>query len=115
MANSETSRSRAPRGTMNVTDAFFAALNELPELRRAEVAKAAQLAIRDSLKLTRDKAKAAKVAARTRVAPAAKKAGAKAAAVKTAALKKTVAKMAAPATKKPASPRKSRTNATESV
>jgi hypothetical protein len=110
MANSETSRSRAPRGTKNVTDAFFAALNELPELRRAEVAKAAQLAIRDSLKLTRDKAKAAKVAARTRVAPAAKKAGAK-----TAPVKKTVAKKAAPAARKTASPRKLRTNVTEAV
>jgi hypothetical protein len=110
MANNETSRSRAPRGTKNVTDAFFAALNELPELRRVEVAKAAQLAIRDSLKLTRDKAKAAKVAARTRVAPAAKKVGAKAAA-----LKKTVAKKAGPAAKKLASPRKSRTNVTEAV
>jgi hypothetical protein len=110
MANTETSRSRAPRGTKNVTDAFFAALNELPELRRAEVAKAAQLAIRDSLKVTRDKAKAAKIAARTRVAPAAKKAGAK-----TAPLKKTVAKKASPAAKKAASPRKPRTNATEAV
>ena len=110
MANTETSRSRAPRGTKNVTDAFFAALNELPELRRAEVAKAAQLAIRDSLKVTRDKAKAAKIAARTRVAPAAKKASAK-----TAPVKKTVAKKASPAAKKAASPRKPRTNATEAA
>jgi hypothetical protein len=77
MVNSDTARSRAPRGTKSVTDAFFSALHELPEIRQGEVAKAAQIAIRDALKLARDKAKAAKLSARARVAPAAKKMRAK--------------------------------------
>ena len=64
MVNSDTARSRAPRGTKSVTDAFFSALHELPEIRQSEVAKAAQIAIRDALKLARDKAKAAKLSAR---------------------------------------------------
>ncbi|MCW3476186.1 hypothetical protein [Limobrevibacterium gyesilva] len=47
-----------------MTEAFFAALNEIPEARQAEVAKAAQSAIRDALKVARDKAKAAQAAER---------------------------------------------------
>ncbi|HEY2132036.1 MAG TPA: hypothetical protein VGH36_03535 [Acetobacteraceae bacterium] len=97
MANSDTARSRAPRGTKSVTDAFFSALHELPEIRQSEVAKAAQIAIRDVLKLARDKAKAAKLAARARVAPAGKKMRAK-----------PIAKKATPAAKKLVTSRKPR-------
>lgn len=52
-------RTRAPRGTKSVSDAFFAALRDIPEARRTDVARAAQIAIRDELKVMRDKAKAA--------------------------------------------------------
>jgi hypothetical protein len=97
MVNSDMARSRAPRGTKSVTDAFFAALHELPEFRQSDVAKAAQIAIRDALKLARDKAKAAKLSARVRVAPAAKKMRAK-----------PIAKKAAPVAKKSVSARKPR-------
>ncbi len=94
MANSETPRGRAPRGTKTVTDAFFAALHAVPEPRQAEVAKAAQTAIRDLLKLARDKAKAARAAKRGRPATVAKTG------LKAVASKKTVAKKAAPVAKK---------------
>src|SRR5579863_8320503 len=48
MAVSDT-RTRAPRGTKTLTQAFFSALAEIPEERRDEVAKAAQSAIREEL------------------------------------------------------------------
>ena len=60
MSDTETARTRAPRGSRAVAQAFLAALNEIPEARQAEVAKAAQAAIRDALKLQRDKARAAR-------------------------------------------------------
>jgi hypothetical protein len=50
MAITESTRVRAPRGTKTLTQAFFAALDEIPEPRRAAVAKAAQLAIREELR-----------------------------------------------------------------
>jgi hypothetical protein len=43
-------RQRAPRGSRTVSQAFFAALDAIPEARRQEVAKAAQAAIREELK-----------------------------------------------------------------
>jgi hypothetical protein len=43
-------RQRAPRGSRTVSQAFFAALDAIPEGRRKEVAKAAQAAIREELK-----------------------------------------------------------------
>src|SRR5579875_2424190 len=52
MAVSET-RTRAPRGTKYLTQAFFAALAEIPEERRDAVAKAAQSAIREELQARR--------------------------------------------------------------
>jgi len=44
-------RQRAPRGSRTVSQAFFAALEAIPEARRQEVAKAAQAAIREELKV----------------------------------------------------------------
>ncbi len=46
---------RAPRGAKPVTKAFFTALDAVPDAMRAAVAKAAQVMIRDQLKLRRDK------------------------------------------------------------
>ena len=59
MAKSETASPRAPRGTKSVSQAFFAALDAIPEASRAAVAKAAQAMIRDEIKSQREKAKAA--------------------------------------------------------
>lgn len=50
---------RAPRGTKSVSQAFFAALESIPEAARSTVAKAAQTAIRDELKARREKIKMA--------------------------------------------------------
>ncbi len=72
MAKLETTATRAPRGTKPVSQAFFTALDALPEAQRAAVAKAAQVAIRDELKLRREKVKAA--AAKVKARPPAPKA-----------------------------------------
>ena len=81
---------RSPRGAKPVSQAFFEALESIPEATRAAVAKAALAMIRDDLKAMRDKAKsfaakekarkpaAAKTAAKASVAKANKKAAAKA-------------------------------------
>ena len=58
VANSETTVTRAPRGTKPVSQAFFVALDAIPEATRAAVAKAAQVMIRDELKARREKIKA---------------------------------------------------------
>ncbi len=71
MAKAETATTRAPRGTKPVSQAFFAALDSVPEIQRAAVAKAAQVMIRDELKLRREKVKAAAVKVKAR-APARK-------------------------------------------
>jgi hypothetical protein len=71
MAKAETATTRAPRGTKPVSQAFFAALDSVPEIQRAAVAKAAQVMIRDELKLRREKVKAATAKAKAR-APARK-------------------------------------------
>ncbi len=52
--------SRAPRGTRMVAQAFFQAVEEIPEDRRADVVKAALSLIRDQIKESREKARAAK-------------------------------------------------------
>ncbi len=52
-------RQRAPRGSRTVSQAFFAALDSIPEARREEVAKAAQAAIKEELKLLQRKRAAA--------------------------------------------------------
>jgi hypothetical protein len=59
MAKAATS-SRAPRGTKVLTQAFFSAAEEIPEGQRDAVVKAAFVAIRDTLKEAREKAKTAK-------------------------------------------------------
>ncbi len=51
---------RAPRGTRTVAQAFFQAVDEIPEDRRAEVVRAALGLIRDQIKEAREKALAAK-------------------------------------------------------
>ncbi len=72
MLKAETTPTRAPRGTKPVSQAFFTALDAVPEASRAAVAKAAQVMIRDELKARRDKMKAAasKEKARAKPAPA---------------------------------------------
>jgi hypothetical protein len=54
MAQSATTR--APRGTKVLAKAFFTAAEEFPEARRLDVIKAALVAIRDQLKVAREKA-----------------------------------------------------------
>ncbi len=66
MLKAETASTRAPRGTKPVSQAFFTALDAVPEASRAAVAKAAQAMIRDELKTRRDKMKAAVVKEKTR-------------------------------------------------
>ena len=55
MAIADTTRSRAPRGTKSLTQAFFSALADIPEDRRDAVARAAQSAIREELQARRIK------------------------------------------------------------
>ncbi len=57
MAISAASRPRAPRGTKILTQAFFAALNDIPEIQQEAVAKAALVAVKEQLQLRRQKAK----------------------------------------------------------
>jgi hypothetical protein len=58
MAKAETVSSRLPRGTKPVSQAFFTALEAVPEASRIAVAKAAYAMIRDGMKAQRDKLKA---------------------------------------------------------
>ena len=77
MAIKDDPRARAPRGTKNLTQAFFQALDGIPESQQKAVAAAALAGIRDELKAQRVKAKEAaskakaKTPARTKAAPAA--------------------------------------------
>jgi hypothetical protein len=50
---------RAPRGTKPVSQAFFSALETIPEASRVAVGKAAMAMIRDEMKTRRDKMKVA--------------------------------------------------------
>ena len=63
MAKASTT-TRTPRGTKILAKAFFTAADEIPEPQRAEVIKAALVAIRDELKAAREKAALAKAKAR---------------------------------------------------
>jgi len=64
MAKPEATTSRAPRGTKLVSQAFFAALEDIPEASRAAVAKAAQAMIREEIKSQREKARACAASAK---------------------------------------------------
>jgi hypothetical protein len=64
MAKAAASSARAPRGTRVLTQAFFSAAEEIPEGQRDAVVKAAFALIRDTLKETREKTKAAKAKAK---------------------------------------------------
>jgi len=66
MATKDDTRTRAPRGTRNVTQAFFAALDGLSDGQQAGVATAALAAIRDALKARRLKAREAAARARAK-------------------------------------------------
>ena len=70
MLKAETTTARAPRGTKPVSQAFFTALDAIPEHSRAAVAKAAQAAIRDELKARKEKLKAAATKEKARKASA---------------------------------------------
>jgi hypothetical protein len=77
MATKDDTRARAPRGTKNVAQAFFAALDGLSEGQQPAVAKAALSAIRDALKARHLKAREAAARARMKAktkAPARRKA-----------------------------------------
>ena len=79
MAKADTPAARSPRGTKPVAQAFFTALDNIPDASRAAVAKAAQAMIRDEMKQRREKLKmaAAKEKARkTQAAPGPKAAAA---------------------------------------
>ena len=58
MPKTETTATRAPRGTKPVSQAFFTALAAVPEAARSGVAKAALAMIRDELKARQEKIKA---------------------------------------------------------
>ncbi len=66
MAAKPTVSSRAPRGTRTLTQAFFSAADGIPEAQRADVVKAAVMAIRDQLKEEREKAKLTKARAKAK-------------------------------------------------
>lgn len=72
MASSKDIRARAPRGTKNVTQAFFEAIEGLPASQQDAVATAALTGIRDELKSrrlkTREAAARAKAKVKSRVA-----------------------------------------------
>ena len=109
MLKAAATATRAPRGTKPVSQAFFTALESIPEMSRAAVAKAALTMIRDEMKTRKEKLKVAtaKEKEKARSAPAApakttsKAAPAKSAA-KTAAAKPTSAKRGPKAAAAPA-------------
>ena len=96
MAIKEDARTRAPRGTKNVTQAFFEALDGIPDNQQAAVATAALAGIRDEVKARRLKGKEAAARAKAK-APAKTKAPAR-----TKATPARKAKKAAPARRAPA-------------
>ena len=96
MLKADTAPARAPRGTKSVSQAFFAALESIPEASRSAVAKAAQTMIRDEIKTRREKLKAAAAKEKARQPVAAKPEPAKAPANATPA-KRAAAKRAAKA------------------
>ena len=79
-----TTKARSPRGAKPVSQAFFTALETIPEASRAAVAKAAQAMIRDEMKVQREKLKAAAFKAKeSKKVAATKKPAAAKASVKT--------------------------------
>ena len=72
MPKTEAVPTRAPRGTRPVAAAFFAALDSVPEASREAIARAAQIIIRDELKLRRDKSRAAAAKLKATTAAAAR-------------------------------------------
>ena len=59
MLKAATTATRAPRGTKPVSQAFLTALDSIPEMSRAAVAKAALTMIRDEMKSRKEKLKVA--------------------------------------------------------
>ncbi len=74
MAKPETPSTRAPRGTKPVSQAFFTALDNVPEASRAAVAKAAYAMIKDEIKARREKIKIAAAKEKARKPATAKRA-----------------------------------------
>ncbi len=102
MAMKEDARTRAPRGTKNVTQAFFDALEGVPENQQDAVISAALAGIRDEVKTRRLKRREAAVKARAKTvarkkAPATRAAKAPAAKRAPAAASKPTATKKAPA------------------
>jgi hypothetical protein len=72
-------RTRAPQGAKRVAQAFFSELETVAEDKQAEVAKAAQAMVRETLMAKREKVKVAKAKMRAgRAAPAQGKTAARA-------------------------------------
>jgi hypothetical protein len=96
MATKGDTRTRAPRGTKNVAQAFFAALDGLSDGQQPAVATAALSAIRDALKARRLKAReaAARAKAKAKAATPRRAKAAKRAPAKKAVMKKAPAKRA---------------------
>ena len=71
-------RARAPQGAKRVAQAFFDELSTIAEDKQAEVGKAAQAMVRETMMVRRDKAKVAKAKMQAgKAAPARSKTGAK--------------------------------------
>ena len=104
MLKAATTANRAPRGTKPVSQAFFTALESIPEASRPAVGKAALTMIRDEMKTRKDKLKAvaAKEKEKARAAAASPAAPAKSAAAKAVPGKAVAAKAAMPAATPPA-------------
>ena len=99
MAMKDDTRTRAPRGTKNVTQAFFDALEGVPESQQDAVISAALAGIRDEVKTRRLKRREAAVKARAKTV-------ARKAAPATRAAKAAAAKRAPAAERKPAAAKK---------
>jgi hypothetical protein len=101
MAKSEATTARSPRGAKPVSQAFFTALETIPDATRAAVGKAAVAIIRDQMKMQREKARV--VVAKEKAVVAKDKAAAKQKARKLAEEKPVIVKAA---TKTKAAPKK---------
>ena len=107
MAIKDDARTRAPRGTKNVTQAFFEALDGIPDNQQAAVATAALAGIRDEVKARRLKGKEAAARAKAK-APAKTKAPARAKAAPARKAKKAAPPGAQPPHRASQSPRRRR-------
>ena len=92
MLKAATTATRSPRGTKPVSQAFFSALESVPEASRSAVGKAALAMIRDEMKTRRDKIKAAAAKEKARTPAPVKATSAKAAPAKAAPERPTPAK-----------------------